>query len=99
MLRLAKEMKRPYPRHSPERHLEAACPVDAHSRRVLLHPGGEMTGKCLSVTLVTGQPVCHAEREKILMPVQFPDDLLVAGLGGIKLVKLFPMLERRRLGR
>src|SRR5438105_8972460 len=78
MTGMSKEMKCPYPRHRSERDLEAARPVYADSRRILVHPRFKMANKDGRETLVTRQPKRKAKRKKMLMPVEFPNYLFVA---------------------
>ena len=49
------------------------------------------------VALVFRQPKSDAERKKMLVAIEFPDDLFVAGFGGVELVELFPVFQRRML--
>src|SRR3982750_2275597 len=93
MYRVSEKLKCPDPRHRPERYLETAGPVDPHSRRILLHPAIQVVNEGLGEDLVARQHISHAEGEKMLVAVQFPDNLAIARFRRTKLVKLFPMFE------
>ena len=57
-------------------------------------PRFEMANKCFRKPLIARQEICNAEREKMLMAVQLPDDLFIARFAGVEFVKLLPMLSR-----
>src|SRR5262249_27257412 len=63
-------------------------------RRICLHPFAKMFGEYVRVSLITVQPIRLAQRHEVLMPIQFPDDLLVADKLGIEIVDLAPMQKR-----
>ncbi len=44
--------------------------------------------------LIARQEISNAEREKMLMPIEFPDNFFVARFTRVEFVKLFPMFER-----
>ena len=46
------------------------------------------------VAFIAGEPVSLAECGEVLVPVQFPGDLLVACNLGVEIVELAPMDER-----
>ena len=75
---LDEEVDRPQPRERPEPELEHARPVDADERRVRVEPARELREQRGRDSGVAGQPEGAAEREPVLMPIQLPDDLVIA---------------------
>ena len=62
---------------------EHARPVDACRRWVGRQPALQLFDETLSVFRLPGQPVGPAEREPVLVPIQLPDDFVIA-TGGIQ---------------
>ena len=93
--RIAEQLERPQPGDRAIRHLEAARPVHTDFRRVGVHPLCQMRRHALGVSLGPGQQVGAAEQQKMLMPIQLPDDLVVADDGGIEAAHATPMHARR----
>ena len=54
-----------------------------------------MTNKSFGVALVFRKPEGGAERKKMLVPVELPDDFFIACFVRAELVKLFPVFNRR----
>src|SRR5262245_8581778 len=86
-------MERPYPRNHAQRQLEAARPVDAELGRVRLHPLRSLRNKRLSEALVTGKPVCLAERYEMRVTVQLPDNFFIARDQRVQIINPAPVSE------
>src|ERR1043165_690332 len=87
-------MNCPEPRDRAEGDFETTGPVDAELRRVGVHPRFEMGDADARVTFVAGQPVSLDQGLEVLMAIQLPDDLLVAGDLDVEIVELGPVQQR-----
>src|SRR5206468_3641272 len=74
----AKEVQRPRPSDRAKGKLETARPVHATLRRIGLDPFLDLSRERGCVTLVAGEPVRLSKAHEVLMPVQLPDDLVIA---------------------
>jgi hypothetical protein len=87
------ELDGPGPGHRPEGRFQHAGPVDAAFGRVRLDPAFELGDEDVAIAAVAGQPERASERAPVLMPVQLPDDLVVAA-GWIQIGNRRPELQR-----
>src|SRR5215471_12255853 len=85
------EVKCPQPRYRAKRHFKTAGPIDAQLRRILVHPGIDVGRKRLRITFIAGKPICLTESDEILMPVEFPGDLLVAEKLRVQIIQTTPV--------
>src|SRR6185436_1781176 len=76
--RVFEKIERPQPRYRSERDLEAAGPIHAELRWVLVHPRIDVGDEGFGVMLVICQPVSLAQGHEILVAVEFPNNFLVA---------------------
>ena len=88
------EVKRPQPRQGSQRELEHARPVHAEQGRIAFEPARELVETMVSVLRLTSQPVRAAQHQPVLVPIQLPDDLVVAA-GGIQVWHAGPEDVRR----
>jgi len=73
-----KKLKGPKPEQTRTKsNFQAAGPVDAELRGILIHPSVEMGDERSGVAFIARQPIGLAQRCEILMPVQFPNNLFV----------------------
>ena len=78
------QLERPEPRQAPERELQHARPVRAAQRRIRRRASRRAAHERVVEAPIAGQRVGAAEEQPVLMPVELPDDLVVAG-GGIEI--------------
>src|SRR4029079_19811803 len=72
------EVNRHRPRDGPETNLEHAGPVDTRPRWIPLQPAFHLIDDGLRIARVTGEPLRTAKLQPVLMPIQLPDDLVIA---------------------
>src|SRR5215208_96694 len=87
-------MKRPEPRKRTVCYLETACPIDSGLRWIRIHPRSQVVDDRAGITFIAAQPVGPAKREEVLMPIQFPDHLVIADQGGVEIRNPTPMSAR-----
>jgi hypothetical protein len=92
--RLPEEHEGPAPGNDPERHLEAARPVDSETRRVGAEPATSEVRERLRIALVTGRSIGYPQGHEKLLAAQLPDHLAVAEGDGIRGVDQAPVDER-----
>lgn len=68
----------PRPRQSPKRRLEHAGPVDTVFGRIRLDPALELGDEGVTIPALAREPVRTPECAPVLVPVQLPDDLVIA---------------------
>src|SRR4051812_20766178 len=78
VVRVDEELQRPNPGQRSKRELEHARPVDPDQRWICLHPARQFGNEPIAVFRLAGQPPGAAEHHPVLMPIQSPDDLVVA---------------------
>src|ERR1700720_147061 len=88
-------MAYPQPRDTSKRHFQAAAPVDADRIRVCPLPGVPLLLQFGSVLFLSGQSPGLRQDHQMLMPVQFPRDLVITDLGEIEKIDLEPWFEWR----
>ena len=93
--RIGEQLQRPEPGDRAIRHLEAARPVHAESRRVRLDPSRQLCGERARVARVARIRVRLPEGDEVLMAIHLPDELVVAHRRGIEIGDPAPVPERR----
>ena len=79
--RIDEEIDRPEPGQRPNAELEHARPVDPDERRIRVKPACELLEARGAIPAIARQPERPAELRPVLMPIQFPDDLVIAARG------------------
>src|SRR4029079_2257367 len=72
------EMEAPEPRYRTNSKFEHARTVGARKRRIGVKPAGEVSSERVTVSAVARQPGGSPELQPSLMPVYFPDHLVIA---------------------
>ena len=80
----SRQVVNPDPGERAERHLEGAGPVDAALERVRLHPAFPLRKGVVQKLRPARQPPRLREQNQVLMPIDLPDDLVVARARGIE---------------
>src|SRR5690242_7946423 len=68
----------PDPGKGPERDFERAGPINAALKRVLAEPAFELTEDLALELFAAGKKESLREQRKVLVPVQFPDEFVIA---------------------
>ena len=92
------QVPHPKPRQAPERHFKRTSPIHADRVGVLLLPVVPKRQQLRDELLPPGQPVRLRQRGQPLLPVQLPDDLVVADLLEVEESDLVPGPAGRALG-
>src|SRR5260370_42684467 len=82
---LSRQVIDPHPGESAKRDLESARPVDPTLKRVLLEPAFELARNLDQEILPSRQQVGLGQQDQVLMAVEFPNNLVVARLGGVEI--------------
>ncbi len=72
------QMVDPDPRQRPERDLQRARPIDSALKRIPGDPALELRANLIQVRGVAGQQVRLRKNHQVLMPVQLPNDFVIA---------------------
>ena len=81
----AHKMVSPNPGQRPEGHFQRAGPIDSPAVRVLCKPALELSLNLFEICGVSGEPICLGQQHELLVPVQLPNELVVARPGCIKI--------------
>ena len=79
--RFDEQVQRPHPGDRSQCELEHARPVDTGQRRVRVDPACKFRQEPIAIASAVGQPPRAPKHKPVLMPVQLPDDLVVAATG------------------
>ena len=85
---IAYPAQNPYPGECAESDLQGACPIDPSQERIVFEPGFEQPGALVRVFVAASEKSCHGEHSELLMPIQFPDNFVIANLGRIEIREL-----------
>src|ERR1700730_17248363 len=88
------EIPDPEPGQAAECHFEGACPVDAERIGIVLPPRIPLRHQFSCVDPVASQAPSFSERHQMLVPVQFPDDFVIADFPFIYKIYFYPGLQR-----
>src|SRR5260370_31088331 len=75
----------PDPRQAAKCDLESASPVDPLLNGILPTPAFELPHDLAQKLLAAGEQVSLRQQHQVLMPVEFPDTFVVAGLGRVEI--------------
>ena len=85
----------PDPRQTAKGNFQRASPVDAQRIGVRFAPTAPLGDQFVNVLVVPAQQSSLCQRDKVLVPVQFPGDFVVTHHSKIKKSNLEPWIERR----
>src|ERR1700678_1662250 len=74
----------PQPGQRPKPDLQSARPVRSAMKRVIRDPTVDLRANLIQVPNFARQPVGLGQNNQVLMTVQFPNQLVVAGAGSVK---------------
>jgi len=86
-------MIHPDPRKRAERDLQRTRPIGSPMEWILLHPTIQLRAYFFEISRFAGQQVSLRQHHQVLMPVQLPDDFVVAREAGIEVWNA-PEIER-----
>ena len=92
---LAEQRQRPQPGDQPQRHLQAARPVDASPARVRGRPPADRPDEGPAPAFVACEPIRLPERHQPLVAAELPLDLAVSNLPAVEHIQPAPVHERR----
>jgi len=75
----------PNPRQRPEGHFERTGPIDSPAVRVLREPALQLSLNFAEICGVRREPISLGQKHEVLVPVQLPNELVVASLGRIQI--------------
>src|SRR5487761_110748 len=87
-------MPDPKPRKTSKSEFKAARPIDSHGIGVLALPILPLVEDLLSKTIFAREAMCLGECHEVLVTIQLPNDLRIAGLHNIQVRNLIPNLAR-----
>ena len=74
----------PDPCERPKCDFERARPIDPAMERIFVHPTRELRTGFIQISGIPGQQVGLRQNHQVLMPVQLPNDFVIAGMRGIE---------------
>src|SRR5436190_22225897 len=86
-------MAHPQPRKAAESHFQAASPVNAEGVRIRMLPAIPLRNHFADIAFLPGETPGLGERGQMLMPIQFPDDFVIANFGEVEKLNLKPGLK------
>ena len=92
--RISQKKVGPNPGEATECHFQAASPVYANGIRILGMPVLPLVKYFVRELFIPRKPVCLRQRDKVLMPIQLPNNFAVAHLFEAEVMNLEPKLSR-----
>jgi hypothetical protein len=79
------QMVNPDPGQRPECHFQCAGPIDSPAVRVLCEPALELSLNFSEIYVVEREQIGLSQKDEVLVPVQLPNELVVASPGYIQI--------------
>src|SRR5439155_9166906 len=92
---ICKQVMHPEPGHAAERDFEAAATIYSERIRISASPRRQLLQEFSHITVLMGQLPSFCQRDQVLMPIQLPDDFVVADLIEIEKINFEPGPKRR----
>ena len=96
---ISHEIERPYPGNGAKRQFETTGPIDSDLRRIVIHPRGNVVRDERCITIVIREQVRATECHKVLMAIQLPCELAIAGHERVEVCYSAPVYRRRAFTR